>query len=135
LFPFEFVIAGPPLSLQTRNRQRYQAWKDAVRGAAAARWPATLAPTSESVKIRITYYYDRNSPDVDNIIKPIQDALNGLIYVDDRQVIETTSRRRRRDRSFRISVMSPVLAAGIEQDVEFLHVEVVLAGNAEEAGG
>jgi hypothetical protein len=70
---------------------------------------------------------------VDNIIKPIQDALTGLIYVDDKQVVEATSRRRRRDRALQIAVMSSVLAAGIDLDVEFLHIEVDFADDAEEA--
>jgi hypothetical protein len=33
--------------------------------------------------LQITYFYDSVLINVDNIVKPIQDALIGLVYVDD----------------------------------------------------
>ena len=57
--------------------------------AAAVRVVAGAAPVGVPVRISTTYYYEGDTPDVDNIIKPIQDALNGLIFVDDAQCRET----------------------------------------------
>jgi len=41
----------------------------------------------------MTYFFDISAPDVDNIIKPVQDALNGLVYIDDRQIVLTQARK------------------------------------------
>jgi Holliday junction resolvase RusA-like endonuclease len=51
-------------------------------------------PTTNSVAIEIINFYEGRAPDADNIAKPIQDALNGLIYADDAQVIDVSSRKR-----------------------------------------
>ncbi len=86
--PFEFTIAGPPVSHQAKNRSNLQAWKNDVRSAAQQSMPATLQPVVGRIRITITYYYEGDTPDVDNIIKPIQDALNGLVFAGDCQVYE-----------------------------------------------
>lgn len=78
---------GPPLSHQTRDRSRLQAWKATVRAAAAHAWTAT-SPTTGTIKVVVAYFHDGPAVliDNDNMLTPIQDALNGLIYVDDRQI-------------------------------------------------
>ncbi len=45
--------------------------------------------------VSITYFFDRVDFDVDNIPKPILDALKELVYVDDRQVTDLICRKRR----------------------------------------
>jgi Holliday junction resolvase RusA-like endonuclease len=35
------------------------------------------------IMLTITYFYDSISMDVDNLPKPISDALRGLVYLDD----------------------------------------------------
>ncbi len=72
----------------------------------------------------MTYYYEGDSPDVDNIIKPIQDALNGVIFVDDAQVAETKARKRPLGGSYQIKGASGVLLQGFAAGVGFLHVRV-----------
>ncbi len=74
MLPLEFTIKGPPVSVQTRNKQRLQSWKQNVRASAIAALPAGSVPFQGQVALVITYYYDGGSPDVDNIIKPIHDA-------------------------------------------------------------
>ena len=71
MLPFEFTIKGPPVSSQTRNRQRLQQWKVDVRQAAIARIVGDAVPVIVPVRISTTYYYEGDTPDVDNIIKPI----------------------------------------------------------------
>jgi hypothetical protein len=81
----EFIVRGVPVSLSGSSKGR-KAWQKAVSDAAAAAWghyPLDVAP----LKAAILYCSDGASDlDVDNIAKPILDALNGLIYEDDRQV-------------------------------------------------
>ena len=47
--------------------------------------------------VSIVYVFDSTPMDVDNIPKPILDALIGLVYFDDSQVIDLTCRMRRWD--------------------------------------
>ncbi len=122
--PFEFIVNGPPISLQTKRRSRLQAWKATVRQEAERYWTIGSPPTAELVTIAITYYFEGASLDVDNMIKPIQDALNGLVYADDKQVSDAVGRKRDLDGSFRIKGMSPVLAEGFCRGNEFLHIRV-----------
>lgn len=124
MLPFEFTIQGPPVSHQTRNRARLQQWKQDVRVAAQTRVSAGVAPSPDAVQITITYYYEGDSPDVDNIIKPIQDALNGLVFVDDAQVSETKSRKRPLNGSYQIKGASGVLLQGFAAGLGFLHIRV-----------
>ena len=125
MLPFECIIEGPPVSLQTRNRKRLRAWKHKVEQA-ARNTVAELRPISEAVTFRVTYYYEGESPDADNIIKPIQDALVGIIYLDDDQVVETSSRKRDLNGAYRIRGASPLVIQGFLNGVSFLHVKVDL---------
>ncbi len=131
MLPFEFTIKGPPISHQTRNRQRLQQWKQDVANAATATW-ANQNIITDGVSVIITYYYDGSSPDVDNIIKPIQDALIGIVYNDDDQVVDTKSRKRLINGSFRIRGASAVLLAGFADGDDFLHIKVDVAPDMEE---
>ena len=133
MIPFEFIIAGPPISQQSRNRARLQAWKRDVYQAAATRWQS-VPPTDEMVKLNITYYYETMAPDVDNIIKPIQDALIGLVYADDRQVTDVVSRKRDLNGSFRVRGMSSVLAEGFCTGKEFIHIKVDVTPDPKDLG-
>lgn len=123
MLPFEFTIKGPAVSAQTKNRQRLQAWKASVRAAATAKAGAAQ-PILDNVIFSVTYYYDTNSPDVDNIIKPLQDALNGVVYVDDDQIQKTTSRKKDINGSYRIRGASPIVLQGFMDGDDFLHITV-----------
>jgi hypothetical protein len=59
-----------------------------------------------------------------NIIKPIQDALNGVVFVDDRQCEETKSRKRPLNGPYRIKGASGILLQAFSIGDEFLHVRV-----------
>ena len=124
MLPFEFTIEGPPVSAQTRNRARLQQWKTDVADEARNFVQNNNPPTNDNVTFTITYYYDSVSPDVDNIIKPIQDALIGIVYVDDDQVIETKSRKRDINGAYRIRSASPIIVQGFLNGNDFLHIKV-----------
>ena len=124
LLPFEFTVEGPAISQQTRRRSRLQAWKAFVRSRAAARWPAHSAPLTQPLRVIVTYYFDGDPLDTDNMIKPICDALVGLVYQDDGQIDDNEAHRRSLSGSFRVRGMSPVLAEGFVTGREFVHVRV-----------
>lgn len=70
------------------------------------------------------YLYDEAALDVDNILKPIQDALIGVILEDDSVVTDVELRRRWRGTTFTLKAVSPVLAAGLELGREFVYVSL-----------
>lgn len=82
-FPVSFHVSGTPVSLQASARSKGE-WKNAVLEACNT----VLAPhkfaTDSNLSVTIyDFPTDEPSGDVDNIIKPILDALEGRIYVDD----------------------------------------------------
>ncbi|NJO43466.1 MAG: RusA family crossover junction endodeoxyribonuclease [Cyanobacteria bacterium CRU_2_1] len=132
MLPIEFVVIGKPISHQTKDRKRLQTWKQKVREAAEACW-ATNPPLGGSLSVVITHYYDvvlgeeSGVPDSDNIVKPVRDALNGVMYVDDYQITDFISRRRNLNASFRVKGMSTALAEGFCKGEEFLHIRIEAA--------
>lgn len=91
--PFEFTIAGPPVSQQARRRDRVRDWIQRIRGVAALDWDGE-PPVTGPVMVSITYFFSNIDFDVDNIPKPILDALKGLVYLDDKQVTDLICRKR-----------------------------------------
>lgn len=124
VLPFEFTVDGPPVSHQAKKRARLVAWRAQVRDAAERRWPADDAPITESVELIVTYYHEKPAirMDNDNMVKPIQDALIGLVYQNDHQVTDTRLRKTSLDGAFQVRGMSMVLAEAFSRDREFLHI-------------
>jgi crossover junction endodeoxyribonuclease RusA len=123
LLPFEFIIDGPPVSQQTRRRSRLRAWVEQVRQEAQRSWPEGELPATGPVMVRLTYLYRGAAVDLDNLAKPILDALKDLAYLDDEQVTDIHIRRRNAD-SVRVDNPSPVLQTGLALSGEFLHIVV-----------
>jgi crossover junction endodeoxyribonuclease RusA len=128
----EFVVDGPPVSQQARRQERLREWKNVVRQSAKRYWPDGSPLLVGPTKIVIIYFYEGASLDTDNIVKPIQDALIGLVYNDDHQITDVICRKRRLNSSFRIENLSPVLAEGFTHGNEFLYIQVDEALNQEE---
>ena len=121
--PFDFVIGGPPVSQQARRRNRVREWTRAVRSAAGRGWYAE-APVVGSVAVAITYFYGSDPLDVDNIPKPILDALKGLVYSDDSQVSDLLCRKRDLSEGPRIRNASPALLDFLADAEPVLHISV-----------
>jgi Holliday junction resolvase RusA-like endonuclease len=122
--PFEFIVDGPPVSQQTRRRERLHEWKRIIRAAAEAYWPVGRPPSTDELTITIYYFYEVAPVDIDNIVKPIHDALIGLVYEDDLQVSDSVNRRRNLRGEYVVADLTPVLAEGFDRNREFLYVSV-----------
>jgi crossover junction endodeoxyribonuclease RusA len=131
LIKFEFIVDGPPVSQQTRRRERLRAWKLAVRQEAERYWTLEQKPATGLVMLQVTYFYDSVLIDVDNIVKPIQDAIIGLVYVDDSQVTDVLVRKRDLSSNLIAKNMTPVLVEGFLRGNDFLHILVVDAPDQE----
>jgi crossover junction endodeoxyribonuclease RusA len=125
MLPFSLVVRGVPISSQTRGRARLRAWVAQINTAAQA-LTTGAPPSADPVALVVTHYYDAGYPDVDNIIKPIQDALKGVVYADDRQVQHTSSRRRSLEGSYRIRNANADLLTAFSQGTDFVHIQVSL---------
>jgi len=121
---FEFIIDGPPITQYSRHREGLHNWKDLVRAEAERLWPQGNLPSNGTLHITITYYYENSPVDTSGIVKPITDALIGLVYNDNSQIDELTLSRQDLYGSFRIPDFSPVLAEGFGRSHEFLHVKI-----------
>ncbi|HEY0837816.1 MAG TPA: RusA family crossover junction endodeoxyribonuclease [Azospirillum sp.] len=89
LYPLEFIVEGTPRSLQASGPSK-ELWKERVREVARAR----IRETDElgfldDRGLAVTIFYFLPEPmegDIDNIVKPILDAMNAVAYLDDRAV-------------------------------------------------
>jgi crossover junction endodeoxyribonuclease RusA len=120
--PFEFLIRSRPVSQQARRSRRKDAWKDFVRREAERSWGPVHVPADGPVCVTLIYLYDEVALDVDNIIKPIQDALVGLVFPDDSLVTDVIIRRRELRGTFDLTRVSSVLVEGFEYGNEFVYV-------------
>ena len=75
--------------------------------------------------VTITYFFKDTWLDVDNIPKPILDALKGLVLVEDSQVTDLLCRNRDRNRDLQFQNPSSLLAETLGQSEQFLHITVV----------
>ncbi|MEH3055220.1 MAG: RusA family crossover junction endodeoxyribonuclease [Patulibacter minatonensis] len=121
----EFTLTGPALSLQTRNRVALRRWKlDVHAGARACLVRRAHAPEDVFFSIG-DFRWTGNRPDTDNIIKPAQDALTGLVYDDDRQVRDTLGFTRANLAFVPITLgLLPALQTGLVSGLPFVHVAV-----------
>ncbi len=127
MFPFEFTVSGSPISLQTNNRALLQSWKAKVRQTAIANLPANTIPSREAVIVEIVYYYKSTPLDIDNIAKPILDALNLLVYIDDRQITDLIIRKRLLYPSLDNENLSPTIALALTENQPFISVKVEMS--------
>ena len=90
------------------------------------RWPTAQLPVAQRLKITVAYYHegDTTRSDNDNLLKPIQDALNGLIYVDDRQLTDTVVRKTSIEGRFLVRGISPIHAEGFIRGIEFVYIRI-----------
>ena len=124
MLPIEFTFEGPPLSFQSKNKTRRRAYKSRVAAEAQAVLDADFTPITDELDIVITYYYEGQTPDIDNIIKPIQDALIGIVYVDDNQIADTRSRKKEINGSYKIRNASFAIVQAFSNGSEFIHVKI-----------
>lgn len=122
---------GPPVSQQTRRRERLRVWKIVVRQEAEKYWSLGQKTATGPIMLQVTYFYDSVAMDVDNIVKPVQDAIIGLAYVDDDQVTDVLVRKRNLSGNFKVENMTSVLAEGFSRGNEFLHIVVIDAPDQE----
>lgn len=127
-------MRGRPVSAQTGSRPRLAAWQRQVRSAATSAWPAGQPPWVAAIELRITHYAVKPIADMDNLIKPIQDALQGITYVNDRVVKDVTGNWRDIEAPFRVRYISRPLADAFSDGRPFVHIRLWRAADEEDLG-
>jgi crossover junction endodeoxyribonuclease RusA len=123
--PFELLISKRPVSFQTKRRKNLQAWKNFVRAEASKVWNAADLPVSSPfLRCVIVYLCDSAPADIDNIIKPIQDALVGLVFEDDFLGSDVDSHRRFLADPIDVASLPPLLQAGVAKGEECVYVRI-----------
>ena len=119
----KFVVVGTPVSQQARRRQWVRDWISKVSTEVRTALTAPPPLADDPVSIEITCYYDQTRLDVDNIAKPILDAIKGVILNDDEQVVELVVRKHVL-RAARAAPKTPRVAEALLLGGEFVHVVV-----------
>ena len=122
-------MLGTPVSQQTNDRALLRTWRGIVRATAQERWPAVQPPLDSPLKITVVCYYDgrKRRFDNDNLLKPLQDALIGLVYRDDDQITDCVVRKTSINGAFFVRGMPYLLLEAIARGQEFVHRKIEMA--------
>jgi hypothetical protein len=120
---FELLIRKRPVSLQGNSKGRNE-WKTFVRSEAQKVWTGSSPIKDANLQLTLIYLCRDNPPDTDNIIKPIQDALNKLVYEDDRLVSDVESHRRFLSEPIDMTNLPLLLRKGVIIGKECVYVKV-----------
>lgn len=123
-FPVEFIVFGTPVSLQGGPTSR-DAWKARVKEASYQGLPEMHSWYEGSVAVTIYHFPPTEmAADVDNVIKPILDALGGHILKDDRQVVRVTIQKFEPGQPAEFTAPSDVLTTALTagRPVTYIHI-------------
>lgn len=115
-------MVGVPASLQSWSHRR-QGWKKIVAREARIAW-GLAPPLKCKARFEMIFYYEGLRADVDNIIKYTQDALSGIVYEDDSQLLDTESHVRDLGAAYRCKGMSKATARGFVAAKPFVVIRV-----------
>jgi crossover junction endodeoxyribonuclease RusA len=122
---FEMLIPRRPVSHQSKNRESLQAWKNFVGDRGKAAWNQATPYDLPGLQFSLVYFCS-DFP-ADNIVKPIYDALVGIVFADDTLVADIDSHRRFIADGIDIAHLPPLLAKGAALGEECVYVRVSLA--------
>lgn len=124
-FPIEYnVVDEVPVSLQASSASKTE-WKGIVEKAARKVIQQHCWAVTQPVSVTILYFPEgKMQGDIDNIVKPILDAMQPYIYLDDKQVERVWAQRFEHDRPRAIVNPSTMLASALDCDPPVLYVRV-----------
>ena len=119
---FDVCVHGQPISAQTGQRHLLHAWKQQVAETCVKVW--NQAPLSGNLRLRVVYYGESRRLDWDNLVKPIQDALQSILYHNDRQIIEGSGRWEDINARRSVRYIPAPLAMAFSDGRPFVHIAV-----------
>jgi len=125
VFPMEFIVQGTPVSLQVKRAESKTIWKERVKQASYTVLPEGHFATGSSLAVTLFYFPDGEMQgDVDNIVKPILDALDKHIYFSDRQIERVWVQKFEPGRIFQFRNPSASLAEALEGQKPLLYIRL-----------
>lgn len=122
--PFEFYIQGTPVSLQASARSKTN-WKNRLKRVIRTKLPEQVWLLQEPVRVELLLFLDTEMQgDLDNILKPILDSLEGEIIVNDRLVEEILIKKYEPERIIDLIDPSETLIEAQQSDRPTLYVKV-----------
>jgi crossover junction endodeoxyribonuclease RusA len=120
----EFIVDGPPVSHQTKNKKALPAWKATIRAAAASLWAGM--PSKGLLQCTIMNFYAGPAPslDDDNMVKPIRDAMIGIVYDNDSQIRVSHHAQWSNQDYFQVQGASKIIVDALQQGKEFVYVKI-----------
>jgi hypothetical protein len=88
-----------------------------------AEWRQTPI-TDGALRFTVVYLCEAHPIDINNIIKPIQDALNALVYADDSLITDVTGHLRYLAEPIDIAKLPPLLADAVIGGVECVYIRI-----------
>ncbi len=124
-FPLEFLVSGTPVSLQAKRRESVDQWKARIIDATRSILPEGHFATGSPIAATLFYFPDTEmAGDVDNIVKPVLDALGQHIYLDDRQVHRILVQKFEPENVFGFGAPSPTLLDALNRAKPILYVRL-----------
>lgn len=119
------VVKGHPVSINASTRSK-STWRQKVVDAASIVFTEPLE--DDDLRVVITIFSNEAIGDTDNYSKPICDALKGIVYNDDSQIMERNARRRDLNGSFHIKGVEPTVAVAIAEGQDFVSIKIEKVG-------
>lgn len=109
----DFLLPRRPLSHQAKDSANKSAWRDYVFGRAMLAWPGKPL-LDYPLKFTMVYLSeDAESGDINNFVKPVQDALCALVYADDSMIRDVSAHMRLLSEPTAISGLPRTLAEAV----------------------
>jgi Holliday junction resolvase RusA-like endonuclease len=123
-FPVEFNLPGVPVSLQSSPRGRGR-WKTRIETEVRRlKGPSAFAEDGPVYLTILLFLAAPMQGDVDNAIKPIVDAMMGIIYVNDRQLERVLIRKFEPDRPRSFVEPSRALSLALAEEPPTVYIRV-----------
>lgn len=128
--PLEVILLRKPVSFQGSPGGK-RLWQEAIRHEVRAKEPEGCYAHEGDLAVSIYYFAtDRLPGDIDNIVKPILDAMCHHVYVDDRQVVSLQVHKYEPHRIMEIHDPTATLALAMTSERPAVYISV---NHAEEA--
>jgi Holliday junction resolvase RusA-like endonuclease len=119
-----FLLPGRPVSHQAKDAKNKSAWRDYVFGRAMNAWPGKPL-RNYPLKFTMVYLSEDTAPgDINNFVKPVQDALCALIYADDSMIRDVSAHMRLLSEQIAIHGLPRLLAEAIIQGQACVYIAI-----------
>ena len=124
-FPLEFIVEGTAVSLQAARRESIDRWKARIVDASRPVLPQGHFAADAPLAITLFYFPAAEMQgDIDNIVKPILDALSRHIYMDDRQIQRILIQKFEPEKVFEFGSPTTVLQDALNRSKPLLYIRL-----------